>query len=121
MQGEATTDSARILFCNCTYSRILPDEVKEDVLNGLVRSGVAFDAVPDLCELAAHGDPSLVRLAGGDREIRIAACYPRAVKWLFHRTGASLPEDRVQVCNMRTDSGEEVLSALLEQDSGDKE
>ena len=71
---------------------MVPEEVKAEVLDGLVRSGVAFDAVPDLCELAAKGDPALERLAaGGEREIRIAACYPRAVKWLFHRASAPLP------------------------------
>lgn len=107
-------DGARILYCNCSYARVVPEEVKSEVLAGLVRSGVAFDAVPDLCELAARGDASLERLASGGREIRIAACYPRAVKWLFHRASAPLPDDLVRIHNMRTADGAEVLEALLE-------
>lgn len=107
----------RILYCNCTYSRVVPEETKAEVLDGLVRSGVAFDAVPDLCELAAKGDPALERLAGGEGEIRIAACYPRAVKWLFHRTGTPLSDDLVHIQNMRTDSGDQVLAGLLAKDS----
>lgn len=103
----------RILYCNCTYARVVPEEVKAEVLAALVRAGVAFDAVPDLCELAAAGDPSLARLAAGRGEIRIAACYPRAVKWLFHRAGAPLPDDLVTIRNMRTETGGEVLDALL--------
>ena len=115
---EASND-ARILYCNCTYSRVVPEEVKAEVLDGLVRSGVAFDAVPDLCELAAKGDPALERLAaGGEREIRIAACYPRAVKWLFHRASAPLPDDLVRIHNMRSTSGEEVLEGLLGRQEG---
>lgn len=119
MKDGTAPGPARILYCNCTYSRILPEEVKSEVLSGLVRSGAAFDAVPDLCELAAQGDPSLVRLAAGGREIRIAACYPRAVQWLFHRAGSRLPEDGVRICNMRTGSGREVLAGLFGETSPD--
>ena len=106
-------DETRILYCRCAYSRAVPEDVKEEVLAGLVGSGRAFDAVPDLCELAAQGDPSLARLAAGEGDLRIAACYPRAVKWLFHRTGTPLPEDGVRICNMRAGTGAEVLGELL--------
>ena len=102
----------RILYCHCAYAQVVPKEVKEEVLRQLAASGVAFDAVPDLCELSAKGDPSLARLAqGGD--VKIAACYPRAVKWLFNAAGVQLPEQGVEVLNMRTDPAEKVVFALL--------
>src|SRR4026207_214292 len=74
--------SPRILFCNCTYAQVVPREVKEAVLKKLCESGVAFDAVADLCEMSARHDPALQRLASGG-SVKIAACFPRAVKWLF--------------------------------------
>ena len=106
-------DSPRILYCRCAYSRAVPEDVKEEVLAGLVDSGRTFEAVPDLCELAAQGNSSLAHLAEGDGEVRIAACYPRAVKWLFHRNGSPLPEGKARICNMRAQSSAEVLADLL--------
>lgn len=102
----------RILYCHCAYARVVPKKVKEDVLRRLGASGVAFDAVPDLCEMSARRDPAMAELAGND-ETRIAACYPRAVKWLFAAAGAPLAADRVHIENMRTESADEVLEGLL--------
>ena len=53
----------RILYCNCTYAQIVPPEVKEAVLRKLCESGVAFDAVADLCEMSARQDSNLQQLA----------------------------------------------------------
>ena len=69
----------------------MPPEVKAAVLNGLSEADVEFDAVPDLCEMAARGDARLRELAA-EGPLKIAACYPRAVKWLFAAAGAQLPE-----------------------------
>lgn len=102
----------RILYCHCAYAQVVPKEVKEEVLRQLAASGVAFDAVPDLCELSAKGDPSLARLAG-DGNVKIAACYPRAVKWLFAAAGVKLPEQGVEILNMRTEPAEKVVFAIL--------
>ena len=115
----------RILFCNCTYAQIIPKAVKSEVLRGLVDSGVAFDAVADLCEMSARKDPELVQLSkitsdeNGDgedarTELRIAACFPRAVHWLFHAASAPLPSEHVEVLNMRDAKSGEVLEGLLE-------
>jgi hypothetical protein len=90
----------------------VPKEVKEEVLRQLSASGVAFDAVPDLCEMSAKGDPSLARLAAGGN-VKIAACYPRAVKWLFNAAGTPLPEAGVEVINMRVEPAEKVVFAIL--------
>jgi hypothetical protein len=106
------TAPPRILFCNCTYAQVVPKEVKETVLKKLCESGVAFDAVADLCEMSARRDPSLKRLAEGG-PVKIAACYPRAVKWLFHAAGADLPAEATEVLNMRVQGAEEVCTALF--------
>jgi len=101
----------RILFCNCTYAQILPKEVKEAVLKKLCESGLAFDAVADLCEMSARRDPALAKLADGE-PVKIAACFPRAVKWLFAAAKAPLSPAGAEVLNMRTQSAEEVVAAL---------
>ena len=101
----------RILYCNCTYAKVIPPEVKAEVLRRLSGSGVAFDAVPDLCDMAARKDPALKRLAESG-PVRIVACYPRAVKWLFHGAGTPLPKEGVEVLNMRERSAADVTGAL---------
>ena len=87
--------------------------MKEAVLRKLCESGVAFDAVADLCELSARQDPSLQRLADGG-PVKIAACFPRAVKWLFHTAKADLPLEAAEVLNMRVQSAEEITAALFD-------
>ena len=106
------TESPRILFCNCTYAQVVPKEVKEAVLRKLSDSGVAFDAVADLCELSARHDPALKRLADGG-SVKIAACFPRAVKWLFAAGKAPLPFDSAEVLNMRVQTADEIVVALF--------
>lgn len=102
----------RILYCHCAYARVVPPEVKTAVLERLGASQVEFDAVPDLCEMAARGDARLRDLATG-APLRIAACYPRAVRWLFAAAGAQLTEGTAEVFNMRTGSPEEIVEGLL--------
>ena len=106
-------DQPRILFCHCNYARVVPDEVKQGVLDGLCQSGRAFEAVADLCEMSARRDPALKRLAAGEEPVKIAACYPRAVKWLFGSCKAGLPADRTEVVNMRELSAEDATTAVL--------
>jgi hypothetical protein len=102
----------RILYCHCAYAQVVPKEVKEEVLRRLGESGAAFDAVSDLCEMSARRDPGLKQLAAGEG-VKIVACYPRAVKWLFHAAGTPLPETGVEVVNMRTEPAEKVVEAVL--------
>jgi hypothetical protein len=105
----------RILFCNCTYAQVVPREVKTAVLQKLSESEASFEAVADLCEMSARRDPALKELAGG-ATIKIAACYPRAVKWLFAAAGAPLPKTTTEVLNMRVQSADEVSSRLAASD-----
>ena len=106
MTGQAT----RILYCHCAYAKVVPPEVKGAVLNGLSEANVEFDAVPDLCEMAAHGDTRLRELAG-EGPLKIAACYPRAVKWLFAAAGAQLPERVVRIWNMRVEPADAIIKS----------
>ena len=102
----------RILYCHCQYAQVVPKDVKEAVLRKLCESGVAFEAVADLCEMAARRDPALQRLAA-DGAVKIAACFPRAVKGLFHQANADLSPERTEVLNMRVQTAEDVCTALF--------
>ena len=103
----------RILYCHCAYAKVVPAETRTAVLNGLAEAGVEFDAVPDLCEMAARGDARLRELAAG-APLTIAACYPRAVKWLFAAAGADLSDADARVLNMRVDAPDQIISGLLD-------
>jgi Pyruvate/2-oxoacid:ferredoxin oxidoreductase delta subunit len=74
-------------------------------------AGISFESIGDLCELAANKDPVLAAWANTD-QLKIVACFRRAVKWLFARAGASLDDDRVELFNARTGDIDEIISAL---------
>jgi hypothetical protein len=99
----------RILYCHCAYAQVVPVETKTAVLEQLSASGVAFEAVPDLCEMSATRDPGLAQIAGGGGTI--VACYPRAVRWLFSAGGTPLPPE-VSILNMRETAAADVTRAL---------
>ncbi len=106
----------KILYCRCAFSQVVPTGTKEAVLERLCESGRDFESVPDLCEMSARRDERLSELLEGDQPVKIAACYPRAVKWLFHQAGVPFPEgDKVEVLNMRDGDSEEISKALLEE------
>ncbi|MEM6914958.1 MAG: hypothetical protein AAF491_00225 [Verrucomicrobiota bacterium] len=89
--------------------------MKNEVLERLCDSGVSFETVSDLCEMSARKDSRLSSLLETDKPIQIAACYPRAVKWLFHQAGVPFPEDdSVEVLNMREESAEDISRQLLD-------
>jgi hypothetical protein len=109
---------ARILYCRCAYAQAVPESVKDEVLRGLSESGCNFESVADLCEMSARQDTALRALVA-DGNLKIAACYPRAVKWLLHQGGAQWPEGAAppEVLNMREESAESILDQLLEGES----
>src|SRR6266496_6273646 len=110
--SQSMAEPARLLYCNCTYAQVVPKDVKEAVLRKLCDTGLPFDAVADLCEMSARHDPALKRLAEGGA-VKIAACYPRAVKWLFAAAQAPLPSNSAEILNMRTQTAREIVTALL--------
>ena len=105
-------DRRRVLYCHCAYARVVPADVKQEVLTKLAESGLMFDAVPDLCEMSARRDLKLKEIAEVG-SARIVACYPRAVKWLFAAADAKLPEEGVEVLNMREQSAATILHSIL--------
>lgn len=100
------------VYCRCAYAEVVPSDVKDQVLRELIATGRPFEAVSDLCEMSARKDPRLAELAGKPN-LRITACYPRAVRSLFQAVGAPLDE-RVRIANMRTDPAEQVVELMLE-------
>jgi hypothetical protein len=69
--------------------------------------------------MVARQDPRLRELAQGNGPLRIAACYPRAVKWLFASAGVDVDRPGVVILNMRTESAERVLEGALSPDAAD--
>lgn len=110
--NEPAGSTPRILYCRCAYAQVVPGAVKDAVLDGLAAAGTEFEAVPDLCEMAARRDPHLAELAAAPGGLRIAACWPRAVRGLFALSDAPLPDQGVEILNMRTDTAETVLAGL---------
>ena len=109
--GARSTDD-HVVYCHCAYAKVVRPDVKAAVLRDLGESGRDFDAVPDLCEMAARKDPALARIAEQEG-LRIVACFPRAVEWLFHAGGTPLPKG-TPILNMREQSPEEIAAALAE-------
>ena len=101
----------KVLYCRCAFAQTVSQDVKDEVLQRLGDSGQPFDAVSDLCEMSAQNDPRLKEIAGCGRA-KIVACYPRAVKWLFHAAEAPLPEEGVEILNMRELSAAEIAAQL---------
>jgi hypothetical protein len=112
MSGPRSLAESRILYCHCAYAQVISQQVKDEVLRRLAESGAPFEAVADLCEMSARRDPAFRRLAAPEGRLKIAACFPRAVKWLFAAAGAPLPET-AEIHNMRVESAEETAAALL--------
>lgn len=100
----------KILFCECVHYKVTPENVRREVLGTLRSQGVDVTAVQDLCGLAARHDPMLIDMAGAG-PLTVAACHPRAVKWLLYRAG--IDDSDVRYLNMRTDSSEKILGDIL--------
>ena len=113
MQSPAKTSATpRILYCRCAYARVVPNQVKDAVLEALAASGADFEAVPDLCEMSARKDKHLLEIAQ-QGPVKIAACYPRAVRWLFSAAGAPLNSDHAQILNMREAPADDIVREIL--------
>ncbi|MCX5643330.1 MAG: hypothetical protein NTZ17_01400 [Phycisphaerae bacterium] len=112
MTTSSTGERPHVLFCDCAHYEIIPRASKEQIRADLSRAGVEVEAVKDLCGLAAQRDPRLPVWAAASPLV-IVACFPRAVRWLFHAAGTPLSNDRVRFFNMRTQSPEEILGGLM--------
>jgi len=120
--GETAGATPRVLYCRCAHAQVVPGDVKDAVLDGLARSSAAFEMVPDLCEMAARRDGQLADIARAvdpARPLHIVACWPRAVRGLFHLADARLPDAGVEILNMRAESAADLLARVgLDVESG---
>ena len=113
--SETARATPRILYCRCAYAQVVPGDVKDAVLDGLACSSVAFEMVPDLCEMAARRDGQLADIASAvdpARPLHIVACWPRAVRGLFHLADARLPDAGVEILNMRAETAADLLARV---------
>lgn len=106
-------ETDNILVCACQFSSAVPAPTVRRVLEALESSGAEFCVVDDLCRMAAQRDGRLEQFAKSG-SITIAACFPRAVKWLFHAAGVALPEEDVNILNMRTRGPESIVEELID-------
>jgi NAD-dependent dihydropyrimidine dehydrogenase PreA subunit len=100
-----------LVFCKCAHYEIIPQVSREQILAALSQTHPQMDVVEDLCGLAAHHDPRLQAWAQTPG-LAIVACFPRAVRWLFHAAGVPLSSDRVRFFNMRTQSPDDIIREL---------
>jgi len=89
-----------ILICQCKQAGLVnPDHFKL-IREELDKAGIGYTVVDDLCGLAAGGHDVFSQCEDAS-DLIVLACYPRAVRALFHAAGASLP-DEAQIENLRT-------------------
>ena len=100
-----------IVYCNCTYAKVIEADVKQSVLSRLSATGKEFIAVPDLCEMAAKKDPQLAEIFSAEK-VSLIACYHRAVKGLCHSAGIEWQDEAVDVINMRESSAAEIMEQI---------
>jgi len=91
---------AAILLCRCEQAKVVSAETVAAIREHLTQAGTAFHETADLCGPAARRSEALSALAAAG-DVLIAACFPRAVRWLFVAAGAPLPADRTRIINMR--------------------
>ena len=85
-------------------------DLTDEVISALAASDAPFEAVWDLCELAATHDPAVRRWAAAS-DLRIVGLAGRAVKWLFHAAGAKLPES-AEVLDPETTTAADIAGRL---------
>ena len=106
-------DDRMVIYCDCVYSEHIPSDTRRAVRSGLVRAGVPFEAVPDLCEWAATRSARLKDWTRG-ASLTVIACFPRAVRGLLHAGGVPVDNGVELTClNMLTQSPEEILATVL--------
>ena len=106
MMGE----TPNILVCRCKHYHKVPEAVWQEIVRRLDAAGVGYGLVDDLCGAAAE-DAAAVRRWADRAGLCVAACYPRAVRWLFDRAGAALGDD-ARVFNAITEDVEAIVGAL---------
>jgi NAD-dependent dihydropyrimidine dehydrogenase PreA subunit len=115
MTTSNTATRPQVLFCGCAHYEIIPRQTREEISAALSRAGLVVEAVSDLCGLAACRDPRLQEWTQSP-SLAVVACFPRAVRWLFHAAGVPSLDGRVRFFNMRTQTPEEIIQELMKDD-----
>jgi NAD-dependent dihydropyrimidine dehydrogenase PreA subunit len=103
------------LVLNCARYAVIPPAAKQQLRATLSHAGWDVEVIDDLCGLAATRDPRLQTWVQAPH-LAVVACFPRALRWLFHAAGAPLVQDRVRFFNMRAQTAEEILRELMKDD-----
>lgn len=103
--------TTQILVCRCAKARLIPSETIAGLDDALSETDVDIVFVDDLCGLAADRDSRLAALCASG-PLHIAACYPRAVRWLLHSAGVEVEGRELVVYNLRERQASEVMSEL---------
>ena len=111
MSEENGSEKGRVVFCTCAHYDLISQDSREYVYRHLRDSGVEFEAVADMCGLAAQ-NPLVLQQWARAESLKIIACFPRTVRWLFHFARAPLPSARVEIYNLRRRSAEEIAAQL---------
>ncbi len=107
---------AHVVFCSCAHYETIPQTTKQQIFDSLRDADIAVEAVADLCGMAANRHPRLRHWAQAE-QLSIIACFPRAIQWLFKAAGVPLNLERTHLLNMRTQSVEEIVDAILAGDA----
>lgn len=99
----------RIVFCQCRQAGVIDASVVEKVEALLTSGGAAYEAVGDLCGLAAAADPRLAEWTAGD-ELVVLACRLRSVRSLFEAAGQGLPSTAAVIDLSKPDAMDAVAS-----------
>lgn len=101
-----------VVFCSCAHYETIPQATKQQVFDSLRDADIAVEAVPDLCGMAANHHSRLRHWVRAE-PLSIVACFPRAIRWLFEAAGVPLNAEQTWLFNMRTQSVEEIVDAIL--------
>ena len=102
----------RILLCDCHNARNGLSTLADALADELARRGRPADVrAADLCRLAAAEPGRLADLLNGGRW-HVAACAPRALRWVLHRAGIDAAAHRL--VDLRDAPPSELAERLLD-------
>lgn len=100
-----------ILLCRCSRSDVSFSQAQERMARALEAARLPFQAVDDLCGLAAQKD-AVLREVLTHRPVTVLACHLRAVKWLLRAEGSDV--NQTTLFNSRDESTDPIVAQLVE-------
>lgn len=88
------------IFCSCSGRNLIPRDSLSAVRSELIAQGWQVHDVPDLCALASQ-EPVILREMAATPDLLVAACRPRAVRWLLYLAGVARPAADILFRDMR--------------------